>query len=115
GNNSSAMEYVDIDNDPTTFNSSAATLTFSDDFGANPDCSNVVYAGLYWTGRSRAENTFSVTKDVNTGNTVTQQVTSNEIVYDGNSIPNTNYTLTRSVSGSVTTFTFTSSGSGDTV
>ena len=115
GNNSSAMKYVDIDNDPNTFNSSAATLTFSDEFGANPDCSNIVYAGLYWTGRSRAENSFSITKDVATGNTITQQVTSSEQIYDGDAIPNTNYTLTRNVSGSVTTFTFTSSGSGDTV
>ncbi|WP_323026851.1 gliding motility-associated C-terminal domain-containing protein [Gelidibacter japonicus] len=115
GNNSSAMTYVDIDNDPNTFNSSAATLTFSDEFGANPECSNVVYAGLYWTGRSRAENSFTITKDVATGNTITQQVTNNETIYDGDAIPNTNYTLTRSVSGSLTTFTFTSSGSGDTV
>ncbi|WP_417370490.1 gliding motility-associated C-terminal domain-containing protein [Gelidibacter japonicus] len=115
GNNSSAMKYVDIDNDPNTFNSSAATLTFSDEFGANPDCSNIVYAGLYWTGRSRAENSFSITKDVATGNTITQQVTSSEQIHDGDAIPNTNYTLTRNVSGSVTTFTFTSSGSGDTV
>ncbi|MBA6152592.1 HYR-like domain-containing protein [Gelidibacter maritimus] len=115
GNNSSAMKYVDIDNDPNTFNSSAATLTFSDEFGANPDCSNIVYAGLYWTGRSRADNTFSVTKDVSTGNSITQQVTSSEVIYDGDAIPNTNYFLTRSVSGSVTTFRFTSSGSGDTV
>src|SRR5690606_6402613 len=83
GNNSSAMKYVDIDNDPNTFNSSAATLTFSDEFGANPDCSNIVYAGLYWTGRSRAENSFSITKDVATGNTITQQVTSSEQIYDG--------------------------------
>ncbi|SEA62339.1 SprB repeat-containing protein, partial [Bizionia paragorgiae] len=49
GNNS--MIYVDIDDDGSTFNSSSATLNLSNENGANPDCSNIIYAGLYWTGR----------------------------------------------------------------
>lgn len=44
-NNSLWMEYIDIDNDPTTFSSSSAELNLND-----PDCSQVRYAGLYWAG-----------------------------------------------------------------
>ncbi|MFK8263180.1 T9SS type B sorting domain-containing protein [Capnocytophaga canimorsus] len=39
------MDYVDIDNDTSTFSSSAATLSFH-----NNDCSKIRYAGLYWGG-----------------------------------------------------------------
>lgn len=43
-NNSHYMDYVDIDTDPTTFNSSSATYNF-------PVASNkIVWAGLYWGG-----------------------------------------------------------------
>jgi hypothetical protein len=72
GNNS--MVYVDVDGNSNngvdgkrTFNSSSSTLTFSTENGANPSCSNIVYAGLYWTGRSSdsnpSNNSFSVTKN----------------------------------------------------
>lgn len=47
------MKYVDVDGDTfPTINSSTAKLTFSEEFGANPACSEVLYAGLYWTGRT---------------------------------------------------------------
>ena len=42
-NNSFNMQYIDIDGDPSTFSSSEATLNL-------PNCSRVVYAGLYWAG-----------------------------------------------------------------
>jgi hypothetical protein len=65
--NSNAMVYVDIDNDATTLNSSSADLNFSTENGAVPACSEVVYAGLYWTGRAHnganSPNVFSVTKN----------------------------------------------------
>ncbi|MCF7569121.1 hypothetical protein L3X37_12205, partial [Sabulilitoribacter arenilitoris] len=55
GNNND-MEYVDVDGTAvpgnTTLNSSSATVTFSTENGAIPDCSNIIYAGLYWTGRA---------------------------------------------------------------
>ncbi|MGB3143066.1 MAG: DUF11 domain-containing protein, partial [Maribacter sp.] len=44
-NNSLWMEYIDIDSDPSTFSSSSAELNLAD-----PDCSQVRYAGLYWAG-----------------------------------------------------------------
>ena len=51
-NSNNFMEYVDVDGDPNTFNSSSATLDFSTENGAIVQCSKVVFAGLYWTGRS---------------------------------------------------------------
>ncbi|NUY79707.1 gliding motility-associated C-terminal domain-containing protein [Flavobacterium sp. MAH-1] len=72
-NGNNTMVYVDVDS-PTatglggtqTFNSSSATLGLSTENGAVPSCSNIIYAGLYWTGRagnsSPNNNTFSVTK-----------------------------------------------------
>ena len=52
------MRYVDIDNDTSTLNSSMATLELSnsEENSADQNCSNVVYAGLYWTGKSDDAN-----------------------------------------------------------
>lgn len=44
-NNDFTMVYVDIDADPTTFNSSSADLVM-------PDGAQVLFAGLYWGGRT---------------------------------------------------------------
>ena len=70
GNNSQDMKYVDIDGDPSTLNSSSATLVYptgSEGPGyetIDPACTNVVYAGLYWMGRahnsSPSNNQFTV-------------------------------------------------------
>ena len=65
GNNN--MVYVDADNQTNTLNSSSANLTFSTENGAIPECSNIIYAGLYWTGRAvdgDSPDTFTVTKQV---------------------------------------------------
>ena len=51
-NNGGRMVYVDIDNDNATKNSSSATLQFPTEAGVDHNCSKIVYAGLYWTGRS---------------------------------------------------------------
>jgi large repetitive protein len=48
-NNFFTMINVDVDTDATTFNSSTAGLTM-------PAGSNVLFAGLYWTGTSTAAN-----------------------------------------------------------
>ncbi len=64
--NNNNMEYVDVDSDATTLNSSASTLELSTENGAIPECSNIVYAGLYWTGRAHdggnSPMEFTVTK-----------------------------------------------------
>lgn len=70
-NNNSQMHYVDVDNDDSTWNSSSADLVYSSENNASPTCSNIVYAGLYWTGKSAADNStnstneFSVNKMLN--------------------------------------------------
>src|SRR5690606_39066098 len=55
-NSNSNMQFVDVDGDPTTNNSSMSTLTFSTEHGSNPECSNIIYAGLYWSGRSNTNS-----------------------------------------------------------
>ncbi|MBO2545503.1 HYR domain-containing protein [Salegentibacter sp. BDJ18] len=51
-NSNNLMQFVDEDNVSSTKNSSAAVLEFSNENGANPECSNIIYAGLYWSGRT---------------------------------------------------------------
>ncbi|NNF86511.1 MAG: HYR domain-containing protein, partial [Winogradskyella sp.] len=65
-NNNADMVYVDIDGDPNTWNSSSATITFSEENDAIPECSNIIYAGLYWTGRAGADEIFTVTNGTET-------------------------------------------------
>ena len=48
-NGSVNMQYIDIDNDNSTFSSSSDVLSL-------PACSRVVYAGLYWAGIYPYEN-----------------------------------------------------------
>ncbi|MDD2985877.1 hypothetical protein, partial [Flavobacterium sp.] len=73
--NNGNMRYVDVDSDANTWNSSSANLVLSTENGANPSCSNIVYAGLYWTGRASdgtsSPTTFTVSKQVG-GATVTK-------------------------------------------
>ncbi|HQW12719.1 MAG TPA: hypothetical protein PLP06_11275, partial [Saprospiraceae bacterium] len=51
-NGNNRMIYVDIDNDNATYNSSSSTLTFTQEGGLDDQCTNILYAGLYWTGRA---------------------------------------------------------------
>lgn len=46
-NGYSNMIYSDVDDDPNTLNSSMAELVLSSD-----ECSDILYAGLYWAGRA---------------------------------------------------------------
>ncbi|MGE0556192.1 MAG: hypothetical protein AB7R55_22415, partial [Gemmatimonadales bacterium] len=55
-NDSHPMRYVDVDGDPTTFNSSLASLTL-------PPGATVRWAGLYWGGRSRVGSGGSAAPD----------------------------------------------------
>lgn len=91
-NEGNAMKYVDIDGDATTMNSSMATLELSNsgENGASPNCSTVLFAGLYWTGKSDDANTVTGSKPVQTG---TQSINNNSTVTNGQSITNTNYSL----------------------
>ncbi|UQD56262.1 LamG-like jellyroll fold domain-containing protein [Flavobacterium sp. K5-23] len=64
-NEGNSMKYVDIDGNSSTLNSSMATLELSNsgENGSIQNCSTIIFAGLYWTGKSNdASETFSVTK-----------------------------------------------------
>ena len=61
-NNNQNMVYVDIDGDNNTWNSSSATLELSQENGAISSCSNIIFAGLYWTGKSSADQIFTASK-----------------------------------------------------
>lgn len=49
-NNNNNMVVVDRDSDSSTYNSSMAELKLG---SADPTCSEILYAGLYWTGRAQ--------------------------------------------------------------
>lgn len=81
------MKYVDIDGDSNTLNSSMATMELSNggENSANQDCSTIIFAGLYWTGKSDdANETFLANKRISHSQTT----------------PNASYTLTVSRGGS---------------
>lgn len=61
--NGNSMRFVDVDNDSFTLNSSSAELVIP-----NQSCSEIIYAGLYWTGRAHDSNssptTFNIQKSI---------------------------------------------------
>ncbi len=59
-NNFNDMIYVDIDGDPNTLNSSMSELVFTNENDADHACTDILYAGLYWMGRSEQDGTASI-------------------------------------------------------
>lgn len=86
------MRYIDVDGDPSTFNSSTTSFSFP-----NPDCNLIRYAGLYWSATYPRDNTTDpvgtprqhpinqVKFKVPGGSYVA--ITADEILYDGLSDP----------------------------
>ncbi|MCG2459221.1 T9SS type B sorting domain-containing protein [Flavobacteriaceae bacterium F89] len=81
------MQYIDVDNDASTFSSSSATLSVPE-----PNCSKIRYAGLYWSAvykyndgndsSSGRNNDFNQVKfKIPGGNYV--DLTADEILFDG--------------------------------
>jgi hypothetical protein len=56
-NSNSTMINVDADGIASTNNSSSSTLSFSSENQANPSCSRVLFAGLYWSARTNGTPT----------------------------------------------------------
>lgn len=122
-NGNTTMNYVDIDGIPSTLNSSSAWLTLPTGVAeADPACSNIIYAGLYWIGRSHdtgnSPHTFQASKTVEgAGTPIT--VNNNQTVGDNASINYSTYSLDITRSGvnnnRIITYTFTSSGTGNKV
>ena len=118
GSNATNMVYVNVEPATGIVNSSSATLQFPSISGVDPACSEIVYAGLYWSGRAdnggTATNTFSVTSGATAA--------SNTNVTNGNSsngynltIATANDTSNGGNNGTLTTYTFAPQGSGDAV
>ena len=86
------MKYVDIDGDVNTWNSSMATLELSNsgENNATQDCSTVLFAGLYWTGKSDDADTFIASKQVQSG---TETINNDLTIGHNQSIANTTYNL----------------------
>lgn len=51
-NSNNLMQYIDIDNDPNTLNSSSAHIEFGPEISDLEHCTEIIYAGLYWTGKA---------------------------------------------------------------
>ncbi|MBU2995899.1 T9SS type B sorting domain-containing protein [Cellulophaga baltica] len=87
-NDSKDMQYIDVDNDLSTFSSSSATLDFPE-----IDCNQIRYAALYWSatypselasdavGTNRQTDFNQVKLKVPGGSYV--DITADEILYDG--------------------------------
>ena len=70
------MEYVDIDTDPSTWMSSSDSL-------ALPACSEVSFAGLYWSARVQPNTTAYVNRNqikIKLGNFFYQNITADETI-----------------------------------
>ncbi|SMG33008.1 hypothetical protein SAMN05660862_2308, partial [Sphingobacterium psychroaquaticum] len=88
-NGGNMMVYADVDTDPSTVNSSSASLVLSTENGSDPNCSEIVFAGLYWSGRVSGGNTTSVT----TSQPVTNNLTNQNATWSHNSVTYTNAAL----------------------
>jgi len=62
-NNAYNMQYIDVDGDSSTFNSSRATVSL-------PSGSTVLFAGLYWGARTAAGSGGSAARDINARNRI---------------------------------------------
>jgi|GEM_PF-1753908 len=73
------MQYIDIDNDGSTFSSSSAVLSVPD-----PNCSRIVYAGLYWSAvyTESDRSDFNQVKFKIPGSAY-QNLTADEVLFDG--------------------------------
>ncbi|TBN04664.1 T9SS type B sorting domain-containing protein [Hyunsoonleella flava] len=72
-----AAVYVDIDSDPTTFNSSTADL----DVPSDTNCYQIVYAGLYWSAVVNGAEPISDIKFRVPGSSAYQDITGTQIYF----------------------------------
>ncbi|WP_299554314.1 T9SS type B sorting domain-containing protein [Seonamhaeicola sp.] len=83
-----AAVYVDVDSDPTTFNSSTADL----DVPSDTNCYQIVYAGLYWSAVVNGSDPISNIKFRMPGSTSYVDITGTEIYFQNASNNNNSNT-----------------------
>ncbi|WP_164124241.1 hypothetical protein, partial [Sphingobacterium luzhongxinii] len=112
-NSSQSMKFVNVDN--SRINSSSATLQVP--AGLDPACTNIVFAGLYWSGRANTNN-----MDVESGSrteysyaNVPSNQTNRTIYSNTSSIDYTSYNMSIDIDGDDRIFTFSSSVSGQPI
>ncbi|WP_300570485.1 T9SS type A sorting domain-containing protein [Flavobacterium sp.] len=82
-NSDFTMEFIDIDSDATTFNSSSADL----DVPGTSTCSRIVYAGLYWSATLQSGSRVDINKVKLKLPTGDYNDITGEIIYDANPTP----------------------------
>ncbi|MDR0228491.1 MAG: hypothetical protein LBI72_05435 [Flavobacteriaceae bacterium] len=92
-NSSNLMRYVDVDGDGNTINSSSADLVLP-----GGECTEILYAGLYWSGR--AHDGGSSAHEFTVNNTVTREVYDGDIKVTGGNFSNYGINLSKSREGS---------------
>jgi len=118
-NSNNEMIYVDIDDNESTLNSSSATLVFSQENGADPSCSEIIYAGLYWSGRAkpRLGLEFDVITSSEPGTETATVTNESQMVYHLDKVNFTNYAMSISRVGAENNrsprYNFISSQGGD--
>lgn len=108
------MKYIDVDNDPTTVNSSSATLVYSDENNADHANTTVAFAGLYWTGRAHDGNNSPLTA-ILPGTTEEKFNTNSFYGYELSITSSDDNSKGFFNQGRVSTYTFTPQVSGDDV
>ncbi|WP_373523291.1 gliding motility-associated C-terminal domain-containing protein [Aquiflexum sp.] len=118
-NSNNEMIYVDIDGDESTLNSSSANLVFSQENGADPSCSEIIYAGLYWSGRAKPRSglQFDVITSSEPGNLPETVSNQEQVVYHLEDVNFSSYSMSIARGGSENNrfprFNFISNAGGD--
>lgn len=118
GNGNNTMVYVNVDSQTSGIvNSSTAELAFPSISGVDHDCTEIVYAGLYWSGRADVGGTASETFDVLDEQSATN-IKNNQSINGYNltiASQNDNSSNTTGSYGRLATYTFTPQGAGDNI
>lgn len=97
-NSNANMQFIDIDDDTSTINSSSADLVFRTENNANHACTDVVFAGLYWTGRTNSGALSSTASNPQTYS-IPGQTFTNQTQYSGTNSNGLNFTIPTGTGG----------------
>ncbi len=99
-NSNENMGFIDIDGDTSTINSSSADLVFRTENNANHACTDVVFAGLYWTGRTNS-GALSSTASNPQSYQIPAQTFTNQTQYGNTNSNGLNFTIPTGTGGQI--------------